>query len=303
MASHRVLLLEGPLHLAIDTGRLRIQAREGDQTFVLPSDIAVLIVDHPAITITSGVLKALAAASCVVLVTDEKHLPLAEALPFSARTRAGRRLRQQLALEASPAAARLWRDLVVTRILTQARVLHDLGRNGGLYLERLARKIEPGDPSNHEAQAAKHYWKYLWPEGFRREKQGAEDGINARLNYGYSVLRSMLARTLVAAGLHTIIGVGHHGEENSFNLADDFMEPYRFVIEQHVSEIVERAPDLPFDSRARKEVAACVSREVVLNGQVFRLPSAIEETVESFTRFLEAVDPSRLSLAMPESLA
>lgn len=303
MSSHRVLLLEGPLRLAIDTGRLVIRPKDGQDVFVQPTDIAVLIIDHPAITITSGVLKALAAANCIVLVTDEKHLPLAETIPFSAPTRAGRRLRQQLALEESPEAARLWRDLVVTRILTQSHVLRDLGRNGSLYLDRLAEKVESGDKSNHEAQAAKHYWKHLWPDGFRREKQGAADGINSRLNYGYAVMRSILARSLVAGGLQPIIGVGHHSEENPFNLADDFMEPYRFVVEQHITEILERAPDAPFDSKARKEVAACAARDVVLNGQIYRLPSAVEETVESFTRLLEATDPSRLRLALPDSMA
>jgi CRISPR-associated protein Cas1 len=303
MSSHRVLLLEGPLYLAIDTGRLSIKPCDGRETFVLPDDIAVLIVDHPAITITSGALKKLAEANCIVLVTDEKHLPLAETIPFGAPTRAGRRLRQQLALEKSPNAARLWRDFVATRVLTQSTVLRRLGRSGALYLERLAKKVEAGDRSNIEAQAAKHYWKHLFPEGFRREKQGADDGVNSRLNYGYAVLRSLIARALVAAGLQPMIGIGHHSEENPFNLADDFMEPYRFVVEQHVSEILSKDSEAPFNASARKDVAACAAREVLLDGQTFRLPAAIDETVESFTRLLEAADPGRIRLAMPRSLA
>jgi CRISPR-associated protein Cas1 len=298
-----VLLLEGCLHLAIDTGRLAIRSREGPTTFVLPADIAVLVVDHPAITITAGVLKALATANCIVLVTDEKHLPLAETIPYSAPTRSGRRLRQQLALESSADSARLWQDLVVARIRTQSRVLRDLGRPGGLYLERLADKVAPGDASNHEAQAAKHYWKHLWPEGFRREKQGAADGVNARLNYGYAVLRSLLARGLVASGFHPQVGIGHHSEENPFNLVDDFMEPYRFVVEQHVAEILERDPQAAFDAAGRKEVAGCASREVRLSGQTFRLPAAVEQTVESFSRILEPQQPSTLHIALPEALA
>jgi len=302
MSAHRILLLEGQRHLAIDTGRLVIRNQD-DQTFVLPTDIAVLVVDHPAVSITAAAMKALAAAGCVILITDDRHLPLAETLPVGVRGRTGRRLRQQLILEQSPVGARLWRDIVFARIRSEAAVLRNLGRNGALYLERLADKVVDDDPSNHEAQAARHYWKHLWPEGFRREKQGAEDGVNARLNYGYAVLRSLIARALVAVGLVPVVGIGHHSEENPFNLADDFIEPYRFLVEQHVAECLAAQPDAQFDAKARAEVAACVTRELKLNGQVFRVPAAVERTVESFVQVLEAGRPDKVKLAVPECLA
>ena len=302
MSSHRVLLLEGARHLAIDTGRLVIRSQEGE-TCVLPADVAVLVIDHPAVTITAAALKALASAGCVILITDDKHLPLAETLPRGARGRTGRRLRQQLVLEQSPISARLWREIVFARIRGEAAVLRSTGRNGALYLERLADKVGSGDVSNYEAQAARHYWKHLWPDGFRRTKQGADDGINARLNYGYAVLRSLIARSLVAAGLTTVVGIGHHSEENPFNLADDFIEPYRFLVEQHVVESLEAQPDAEFDARARAAVAACVTREVKLNTQVFRVPAAVERTVESFVQVLESSRPASLTLAVPECLA
>lgn len=302
MSSHRVLLLEGCLHLAIDTGRLVIRSRNCGESYLSPADIAVLVVDHPDITVTSAALRALLAAQCTVVVTDEKHLPLAQATPFSAPSRAGRRLRQQLELESGPRAQLLWRELVVARILSESGVLRSLQRNGALYLERLAKKVAPADTSNHEAQAARHYWKHLLPEGFRRAKQGAEDGVNARLNYGYAVMRSLIARSLVSAGLQPCIGLGHYREDNPFNLADDFMEPYRFVVEQHVMEMLALEPEATFDANARKRVAACVSREVRMAGQVYRLPAAVEETVESFTRLLDNPDRKNHHLVLPEAL-
>lgn len=302
MSSHRVLLLEGARHLAIDTGRLVIRSQEGEAC-VLPTDVAVLVIDHPAVTVTAAALKVLASAGCVILITDDKHLPLAETLPIGARGRTGRRLRQQLVLEQSPISARLWRDIVFARIRGEAAVLRSMSRNGALYLERLADKVGNGDVSNHEAQAARHYWKHLWPDGFRRTKQGADDGINARLNYGYAILRSLIARALVAAGLIPAVGIAHHSEENPFNLADDFIEPYRFLVEQHVAESLEAQPDAEFDARARVAVAACVTREVKLDAQVFRVPAAVERTVESFVQVLESSRPASLTLAVPECLA
>lgn len=167
----------------------------------------------------------------------------------------------------------------------------------------MADKVEPGDTSNHEAQAAKHYWKHLWPEGFKRAKQGAEDGVNARLNYGYAVLRSLLARAAVAAGLQPLIGVGHRSEENPLNLVDDLMEPYRFVVEQHVAELLADDADAPFDATARKAVAACAGRDVRMDEQVFRMPAAVEATIESFTRLLDALGSGQRGLVLPEALA
>lgn len=302
MSAHRVLLLEGARHLAIDIGRLVVRDQEG-AVHVLPSDIAVVVLDHPAVTITAAAIKSLAAAGCVILVTDDRHLPLAETLPVGSRGRTGRRLRQQLALEQSPVGARLWRNIILARIHSEATVLRTLGRNGALYLERLAGKVSDGDLTNQEAQAARHYWKHLWSEGFRREKQGAKDGISVRLNYGYAIVRSVIARALVAAGLTPIVGIGHHSEENPFNLADDFIEPYRFLVEQHVAEGLAAAPDAEFDATTRAEIAACVTREVRLDSKVFRVPAAIERTVESFVQVLESSKPEKLTLAVPECLA
>lgn len=304
MSSHRVLLLEAPLHLSLDTGRIVIRPKDGEPSFVLPADVAVLILDHPAVALSTAVLRALAEGGCSVLVTDARHLPLTELTPRPAPTRAGKRLRQQLALCASPAAGNLWRDIVAARIRTEASVLRALGRKGALHLERLSTKVEPGDRTNCEGQAARHYWKHLFPSGFRRTKQGAEDLQNARLNYGYAIVRSAVARALVATGLQPMLGLGHHSDENLLNLADDFLEGYRFVVEQHVAELAVADPDnAVFDPAARKAVAACVTREVRLGQQIFRLSAAVEETVASFTRILDCNGARTPRLSLPEAVA
>lgn len=279
--------MEGSLRLRIETGRLAITNSEDVKTFVLPRDIAVLILDHPAVTLTAACLKSLADAGTIVLVTDLRHMPLALCLPLPAPSRSGIRLRQQLAFEESHFSARAWQQIIITRIRTQAKVLRSRGRLGALNLERMASRVEEGDATNAEAQAAKHYWKHLFPEGFRRIKQAAEDNVNARLNYGYAIVRSLIARATVSAGLNTNLGIGHCSMENPFNLADDFLEAYRFVVEQHVAKLLEDEPEAQFDPAGRKRIAECVSHEVELDGDTYRLASAIDATVASFTRALE----------------
>jgi CRISPR-associated protein Cas1 len=158
--------------------------------------------------------------------------------------------------------------------------------------------VEPGDRTHREGQAAKHYWQHLWQDvdpDFRREKQGAEDSTNARLNFGYAVLRSLVARELVAAGLAPELGVGHHSTENPFNLADDFMEPYRFVVERIARP---SSTDGPFNASARVAMSRIVEATVQLGKKEFRLLPAVRESVASYVRVLES---STGELALPHA--
>jgi CRISPR-associated protein Cas1 len=147
----------------------------------------------------------------------------------------------------------------------------------------MAGRVEPGDPSNLEAQAAKHYWANLLPEDKHRVKRGARDPLNVRLNFGYAVLRSMVARELATAGLNPALGIGHHSIDNPFNLADDLMEPYRFVVERTVLGMTLGESFAPSD---RMALAGIVAAEVQLPDRVHRLPTALAETVASLCRAL-----------------
>ena len=283
MSEHRILLIENPASLSVDLGRLRIRREGFDDAFVLPRDIAVLCLHHHTIQISVQTLRVLAQASVSVMVTDEIHHPCAWLLPQVGNGDLVRRLRQQMVLDNNSAKGKLWQSLVQARLSTQAANLRALNRKGALRLERLASQVQPADKTKCEGQGAKHYWTYLFDEDFKREKQGAEDAINARLNFGYAVLRSMVARSLVLAGLNPALGLGHSNMENPFNLADDFIEPYRFVVERHVA----ASAFGEFDGAARKAMLGFVEQEVKLNGAGYRLPAAINESVASFVRLLD----------------
>jgi CRISPR-associated protein Cas1 len=297
MSDHRVLLIENPAQLSIDLGRLRIR-REGFQdVHVLPSDIAVLCLHHHAIRLSVHALCALAEAGASVVVTDASHHPCAMLLPAWNNGSLVRRLRRQIWLDGAPEKTVLWQRIVQVRLRTQAANLRALGRKGSLRLERLAEQVLPGDSGKCEGQGARHYWSRLFPAGFRREKRGAADPVNARLNFGYAVLRAAIARALAQAGLNPALGLGHDNLENPFNLADDFIEPYRFAVERHVVQLDEWGE---FDSGARKNVLRFMGMEIVMGKSSYRLPSAIAETVASFVRFLEA---PKTHLLLPEDAA
>lgn len=283
MSAHRILLVENPAELSIVDGRLRLRRENMDDVFVPPGDIAVLVLHHPVIRLSVHVLRALAQAGGMLLVTDERHYPAGMLWPWTGNSVFTRRLRQQIALDAGEQKDVLWGQLVQGRIATQALNLRYFSCNGALRLERLCNKVRPGDPDNLEAQATRHYWRYFLPQGIRREKQGSVEPFNTRLNFGFAVLRSLVAREIAAAGLNPALGLGHHNLENPFNLADDLMEPYRFVVERHV---MTQDIALPFNGAARATLLEFIAAEVELAGRTFRLPAAVAETVASFTRIL-----------------
>lgn len=283
MTADRILLIENPADLNIDIGRLRIRRGGAEDAFVAPADVGILILHHHTIALSVSALRALCSAGACVMVTDESHMPAALMLPTAANRSAPSRLRRQIDHLETPMPDALWQALVQARIRTQAATLRALALNGAMRLVRMADEVEPGDRTHREGQAARHYWQYLF-EGFKRKKEGATDGINARLNYGYAVLRGLVARELVAAGLSCELGLGHRSMENPFNLADDFMEPYRFTVERHVQQL---DCDTGLDSAGKKDIVKFVESEVILGKHTYRLLPAVRETVASYVRILE----------------
>ena len=296
MSADRILLIESPCSLSIDIGRVRIRREDKADTHVAPMDVAVLVLHHHTISLSVGTLRELALAGACIMATDAQHMPCALMLPTQANRAAASRLRRQIAHLDDVLSQTLWQEIVRARIRTQAANLRHFELTGALRLDRVIDEVEIGDRSHREGQAARHYWQHLWQDAepdFRREKQGADDPVNARLNFGYAVLRSLVARELVAAGLSPELGVGHHSSENPFNLADDFMEPYRFVVERAARP---SAASGDFDAPARIAMSRIVEQTVRIGKKDYRLLPGVRETIASYVRVLES---NKGELALP----
>lgn len=76
---------------------------------------------------------------------------------------------------------------------------------------------------------------------FVRGRDGAPP--NNLLNYGYAILRAVVARSLVASGLLPTLGLHHHNKYNAYCLADDIMEPYRPYVDGLVLDIMSSTND------------------------------------------------------------
>lgn len=210
-------------------------------------DIGVVVLDNKQITLTHGLLEALLENNCAVITCDSKGMPVGLLLPLYGNTTQNERFRRQI--DASlPLKKQLWQQTVKTKISNQAAILSRHSTENTRCMSIWVNEVKSGDTDNMEARAAAFYWKVLLRDipGFTRDKDGIPP--NNLLNYGYAILRAIVARALVCSGLLPTLGIHHHNRYNAYCLADDIMEPYRPYVDSLVYGITEeRGGDVPAD--------------------------------------------------------
>ncbi len=245
-------------------------------------DMAALIIDHPQTLITHKCLSELVKANVMVVSSDEKHLPIGLLLPLDSNTLQGERFAAQANL-AKPVKKRLWKQLITQKIRLQGKVLKEItGKDAGL--SPLSKKVRSGDPDNLEAQAARRYWRRLFPENtFKRQREG--DDQNRYLNYSYAILRALVTRSICASGLHPCLGIHHHNRYNVFALADDIMECYRPYVDVNVRHVVENfGSQHEMSPILRSELLSFIKQDVMIDAEKQTMQGAIQTTCQSFTK-------------------
>lgn len=230
-------------------------------------DIGVVVLDHKQITITQGAISALLDNNVAVISCDEHRMPSGLMLPLDGNTTQSERFREQI--EASlPLKKQLWQQTIQAKILNQSTVLY---RQRGLEcgnMEAWAKQVKSGDADNLEGRAAAFYWQNLFGhiKGFHRDREGVPP--NNLLNYGYAILRAVVARSLVGSGLLPTLGIHHHNRYNAYCLADDIMEPYRPYVDKLVAEIVDSGADITNLTKDIKgQLLSIPVLDVVINGR------------------------------------
>lgn len=196
-------------------------------------DIAFLILDNYQITINTKVLFDLMENNVAVITTDDKHMPFAIMQPFAGHSEHSDKIKKQIAVS-DPLKKQLWKQTILSKIQNQKNVLIKYDRDFK-KMDNYLSLMQSGDITNMEGKAAKYYWMNLWDD-FTRDRFGSEP--NNMLNYGYSILRSIVARALVGSGLLTVLGIFHQNKYNPHCLADDIMEPYRPFVDMMVYEYI-----------------------------------------------------------------
>lgn len=240
----RTLYFGNPAYLCLRDNQLVVKKKDGEPKTVPVEDVGFIILDSPQVTISCALLSFLTKNNCAVISCDSKHLPSGLFLPLAGNSLQSERFRHQI--EASlPLKKQLWQQTVQQKILNQASVLQLRRKCPVKILFSCAGNVRSGDADNREAVAAAYYWKQLFPllESFTRDRFGVPP--NNIFNYGYAILRGVVARSLVASGLLPTFGIHHSNRYNAYCLADDIMDPYRPIVDKLIIEKLDGMKEIP----------------------------------------------------------
>lgn len=232
----RVLAFENPAALSMNMQQLVV--KKDDKVTTIPiEDIGVVVLDNKQIVVTHALLSTLAKNNVAVVVCDDTHLPIGLQLPLDGNHIQTERFQEQISAS-EPLRKQMWQQTVQWKIRNQASVLALQGQENR-NMKKWVLDVKSGDSDNLEARAAAYYWKTIFPSLPNFVRDTNEKGINSLLNYGYAIVRAMMARALVAAGLLPTLGIHHHNRYNAYCLADDIMEPYRPYVDKEVISIMQ----------------------------------------------------------------
>ena len=285
----QTLSFSNPAYLSASKAQLVIKTSELTTTRPI-EDIGVVILDNPQITITQNAMALLLENNVALITCDAKHIPVGMFLNLDGNTLQSNRFKIQI--EASePLKKQLWQQTVQAKILNQAAVLKQLGKDTK-RLEYLAKTVNSGDTNNCEAQAASYYWKLIF-EGYIKDFSRLREGEppNNLLNYGYAIVRAAAARALVGSGLLPSFGIFHKNQYNAYCLADDIMEPYRPYVDLAVVEkLAEGLPineDLELNPEIKKHLLTVLKCDCHFEREKSPMLVALTRTSASLIACLE----------------
>lgn len=283
----RTLYFGNPAYLKTKDEQLIFESTETGETKTLPiEDIGVLILDHQQITISQALIAKLLANNVAFITCDNSHHPTGMLLNLDGHTLQSAKFQAQV--EASiPLKKQLWQQTISCKINNQASLLETC-RIPVKNMRNWATEVKSGDSENHEAVAAVYYWKnifQIFPE-FKRERFG--EPPNNLLNYGYAILRAVVARNLVASGLLPTLGIFHKNQYNAYCLADDIMEPYRPFVDKIVVNIVNLNGNfLELTPTMKKDLLNIPAMDVRINDEKSPLMVAVQKTTTSLVKCFE----------------
>jgi CRISPR-associated protein Cas1 len=283
-------------HIAVEHGFLVVRGEEEVIGRVPLDDLAGVIANAHGLTYSNRALVALAERGVPMVLCDARHTPVAFLWAAAGHHLQSARLDAQLR-STRPLAKRLWQQLVRRKIEMQALAVEHRGLNAGRLLG-MARSVRSGDASNVEGRAARLYWPLIFGSDFRRDRTAG--GINGLLNYGYTVLRSAVARHVMASGLHPAIPIHHANDGNPMRLVDDLIEPFRPLVDLWVRQLVDRGI-FEVTSTSKRALALLPVRTLVTEHGRSPLSLVVQRLVASLVRVYER-ESAGLELPTPRRL-
>lgn len=289
--AYRNIFIANESKLKLSDNQLVVSGN-GEYSFPL-EDIRCVLIENDKTVLSVKLISALAEYGVCLITCDGKHLPCATLLPVNQYCRMNKRILLQ-SKQSVPKMKRLWQSIVIGKIENQAECLKLNNVEGFQKLNNIAKSVLSGDTSNREGYAANLYFKFLFGNDFKRD---SESNINAALNYGYSVIRSYIAKCIVSYGLEPSIGIHHKNQLNAFNLADDIIEPFRPVVDLYVSKNHEKWNG-DFGTAQKASLVKLINAVISVNGEKRSVASGIDLFVQSIISVFES--DKQFDIAIPK---
>lgn len=284
--SWRTVILTKDSKISLRLNHLVIHS---DETITIPlSEIGQLIIENPNIVMTGHILNALSDHKITTIICDNKHLPFTQINLIYGHHMRAKMIKSQLEWE-NERKDLLWQEIIKTKILNQKLVLeYFFPEKSFTKFDEYAEQVQLNDYTNREGYVAKVYFTHLFGKDFIR---GNESPINWALNYGYSLLLALFTRVIITKGLLTEIGIHHRNQFNHYNLASDFMEVYRPLIDFIVKEVrVEQ-----FDRTVKRSLVNVFNKKILIKGKKQYLSNSAEIYVDSLIDFMNTGDLAKLN--------
>lgn len=292
----RIIDISDAAYLHVKHQQLLIDKEGVTVAQICIEDLGVLILQHPAIVITQSLIITCQKNNVVVIFCDEKYQPYSIISPIAEGNLLHSKIIKQQISMSVPTRKRLWKIIVENKISQQRDTLKLLGKDS-VRLNHLAMNVKLGDKGNSEAVAAQKYWKLLFGSTFKRDIN--EEGINALLNYGYAIIRSLVARAICGAGLHPTLGIFHKNQYNALCLADDIMEPFRPWVDLLVYKLADNGK-IKINKETKTALLGLLNSDVQFKGKKLPLMVSIHYLLAEFKR---AINNEQKSVTYPVLMA
>ena len=255
--------------------------KEDNKTKVPLEDINYILIEDSSIIITTRLLAELGKNAISLIVCDEKFDPTAIMYPYNYHFKQLDVFTHQLEID-DDIKNEFWNQIVKRKIENSIRVLEMTSKEEFPIskLNEYISEVVDGDVKNREGLAAKMYFRSIFGSDFIRF---FDDNINAALTYGYTILASAIIRNLAVFGLNTYLGIHHNSKINNFNLAYDFLEPYRSVVDKFVYDNKDDIV-LPLSFEFRKKLISLLNKEVLHQNKKYTIEYSVSLLIKSYIK-------------------
>jgi CRISPR-associated protein Cas1 len=279
----RTVIIDQAVRINLDLNNIVVYY-QSEYFYVNLDEINTIIISDPRCNVTLKLLSTLCEKGITTIFTNSSHMPIGTLTTLYNHSRAAKKNRVQINWD-DEVKRFLWTEIIRNKIILQKEVLKKVNKTEKInILEQYIKEIKEGDITNREGLASRTYFKELFGDDFKRFN---DDMINFALNYSYQIIRAKISQEIVAQGYNPSYGIFHKSEYNTFNLADDFIEVYRPIIDYNVYLLLLNDKNEFFTSDLKQELCNIINKKVIYNYSKYKIYLSIELFLQSMFSFLE----------------